>query len=272
LFNRIFTLLILTPLLLETVLFARDVSDAETTIYQDTQKKIRVDAFVIQRDEKIFKVEFISDPPGAVKLHSVQLISPEGVSYAPYQTYDVSEQAAKNLGRLRPIPVPKSKKSKSSMGKIGSALLGAGLSTALSGFSSPSHSTAYSAGQYGAEAAKTSSGFPTVGLVSGLAPLAMSGTGNNRQAKREDVEWVEPKTAGTGIFSSVAEFERPAPSPSEEPWQLKAEMKDRGGSTLTYTFSLYPVPPLPSVWEEIQLTGPSSKLLPVTVTKKEKKA
>ncbi len=260
--QRILTLLIIfTTLFFETALFAKDVSDAKITVYQDTQKHIRVDAFVIQRDEKIFKVEFISDPPGAVTLEKVQLVSPEGMSYAPYQTYNVSEQAARNLGKLRPIPVLKSKKSKSSMAKIGSALLGAGLSTALSG-SSPSHSAAYGAGKYGTEAAShASSGLSTVGLVSGLTPLALSRTQSTHRATTEEVEWVEPKTAGTGIFSSVAEFERPRPSPSQEPWQLKAEMKDRGGSSLAYTFSLYPVPPLPSTWEEIQLTGPSSKLL-----------
>ena len=254
-------LIILAAFLFGTSLFAKDVSDAEITVYQDTQKKIRVDAYVIPRDDGSVKVEFISDPPGAVKLNAAQLISPEGVEYVPYQSYDVSEQAARNLGRLRPIPVPKSKKSKSSMNKIGSALLGAGLNTALSGLSSPSHSTAYNAGNYGAEAAKTSSGFPTVGLVSGLAPLAMSGTKNTRSASTEDIEWVEPKTAGTGIFSSVAEFESLRPSPSQEPWQLKAEMKGHNGSSLTYTFNLYPVPPLPSIWEKIQLTGPSAKLL-----------
>lgn len=242
---------------------AKDVSETETTVYQDTQKNVRVDANVIRRDGKAFKVEFISDPPGAVKLQTAQLISPDGVSYAPYQIYDVSEQAARNLGRLRPIPVPQSKKSKSSMGKVGSALLSTGLSAALSGLSSPSPSSAYSAGSYGAHAAKAGSGFPTVGLVSGLAPLALSGTGNAHPAKGENVEWVEPKTAGTGIFSSVAEFDRPAPSPSQEPWQLKAQMKDSRGSSLTYTFRFYPVPPLPSIWEKekIKLTGPSSKLL-----------
>jgi len=261
--RRILALLIIfTTLFFETALLAKDVSDTKIMVYQDTQKKIRVDAYVIQRDEKVFKVEFISDPPGAVKLHTAQLISPAGVNYVPYQTYDVSEEAARNLGRLRPIPVLKSKKSKSSMGKIGSALLGAGLSTALSGLSSPSHATAYSAGKYGAEAAKhTSSGLSTVGLVSGLTPLALTGTRNSHQAQTEDVEWIEPKTAGTGIFSSVAEFEYPAPSPSQEPWQLKAEMEGPGGSSITYTFNLYPVPPSPSVWERIQLTGPSSKLL-----------
>lgn len=230
---------------------------------QNTQKGIPVDAHVIRRTNTL-KMEFISDPVGAVRLKSVQLISPEGITYEPKEIYDVSEQAARNLGRLRPIPVPKSKKSKSSMNKIGSALLGAGLSTALSGLSSPSHSSAYHASQYGSQAAKqSSSGLSTVGLVSGLAPLALSGTGSgsNRQAKGEDVEWVEPKTAGTGIFSSVAEFECPAPSSSQEPWQLKAEMEDRKGSSLIYTFNFYPVPPLPSIWEEIQLTGPSSKLL-----------
>jgi len=257
---RTFAILTVALLVSGRSLCAKEVSEAETELFWDTQKGVTVNARVIPRDEKVFKIELISQPPGAVKLESVRLISPEGVAYAPSQIYDVSEQAARNLGRLRPIPVPKSKKSKSSMTRIGSALLGAGLSTALSG-ASPSHSSAYSAGKYGAEAAKhTSSGLSTVGLVGGLAPLAMSGTGSH-QAGREDIEWVEPKTAGTGIFSSVAEFERPTPSPSQEPWQLKAEMKGRGDSSLTYTFNLYPVPPLPSVWEKIELTGSSSKLL-----------
>lgn len=259
----VLTLLALGTFLFQTSLSAKEISDTEITVYQDTREKIRVNAYLIRRDELVFKVEFISEPPGTVKLKTARLISPEGVSHAPYQIYDVSEQAARKLGRLRPISVPKSKKSKSSMDKIGSTLLGVGLSTALSGLSSPSHSTAYSAGKYGAEAAKTSSGFPTVGLVSGLAPLAMSGTGSgsNRQAKGGDVEWVEPKTSGTGIFSSVAEFEYPTPGSSPEPWQLKAEMEGRGGVSITYTFNLYLNPPLPSVWEKIELTGPSSKLL-----------
>lgn len=254
--------LILSLLFFETSLSAGDISETGISRSRDTQKNITVDAYFVRRENKALKVEFISDPPGAVTLDNAQLISPEGVSYEPYQTYNVSEQAARNLGRLRPIPVLKSKKSKSSMGKIGSALLGAGLSTALSGVG-PSHSTAYSAGKYGAEAAKhTSSGLSTVGLVSGLAPLAMSGTGSHRPVKGEDVEWMEPKTAGTGIFSSVAEFEFSRPNPSEKPWQLKAEMEGRGGSSRTYTFDFYPLPPPPSLWEEkIQLTGPSSKLL-----------
>ena len=240
----------------------RDVGESlDYQHYQDTQKGIPLDLHVVRRDN-VLKTEFISDPIGALQMKSVQLISPEGKIYLPKKTYEVSEQAARNLGRLRPIPVRKAKKSKSSMGKIGSALLGAGLSTALSGLGSP-HSTAYSAGHYGAEAAKdTSSGLSTVGLVSGLAPVALLGTGNGRHAPSEEIEWMEPKTAGTGIFSSVAEFECPAPSSSEEPWQLKAEMEDRKGSWVTYTFDFYPVPPPPSLWEEkIQLTGPSSKLL-----------
>lgn len=218
---------------------------------QNTQKGIPVDAHVIRRTNTL-RMEFISDPVGAVRLKSIQLISPEGIIYEPREIYDVSEQAARNLGRLRPVPVPKAKRSKSSMSKIGSALLGVGLSTALSGLGSPSHSTAYSAGHYGAEAAKqSSSGLSTVGLVSGLAPVALAGTGSRGQAS----------AAGTGIFSSVAEFERPASSPSQEPWQLKAEMEGRGGSSLIYTFNFYPVPPSPSIWEKIKLTGPSSKLL-----------
>lgn len=268
---RTFAILTVALLISGRSLSAEEVSQTQEEFFWDTQKGVTVNARVVPRDEKVFKIEFIAQPPGAVKSESVRLISPEGAEYAPLQIYDVSEQAARNLGRLRPIPVPKSKKSKSSMNKIGSTLLGAGLSTALSGLSSPSHSTAYRAGKYGAEAAKTSSGLPTVGLVSGLAPLAMSGRGSHPQAQGEEVEWVQPKTAGTGIFSSVAEFEYPAPSLSQEPWQLKAEMKDRRGSSLTYTFNLYPVPPLPSVWEKIQLTGPPSKLLQnAGVTKKEK--
>lgn len=240
--------------------------------YRGTQKGVTVDAHITRRNEKVLKIEFIADPPGSVQLKNAQLISPEGTIHTPQATYEVSEQAARNLGRLRPIPVVKTKKSKSSMGKIGSALLGAGLSTALSGMSSPSHSTAYHAGQYGREAAKASgSGTAALGALGGLAPLALSGGKSPKAQPGEEIQWIEPKTAGTGIFSSVAEFECPASESSGGPWQLKADMENPKGSPLTYTFILGsglvtagggpPRPLQDSDWEDIQLTGPRSKLL-----------
>ena len=138
--------------------------------------------------------------------------------------------------------------------------------------SSPSQSTAYHAGQYGAEAAKASgSGSAALGALGGLAPLALSGGGSPKGQSGEEIEWIEPKTAGTGIFSSVAEFECPASDLSSGPWQLKADMENPKGSPLTYTFMLSPGlvtagggPPRPIMdpdWEGIQLTGPRSKLL-----------
>lgn len=249
-----------------------EVQGLEYQQYRGTQKGVTVDAHVIRRNDKILKIEFIADPPGAVQLKNAKLVSPESKVYQPQAAYEVSEQAARNLGRLRSVPVVKTKKSKSSMSGMGSALLGAGLSTALSGMSSPSHSTAYHAGEYGAKAAKASgSGTAALGALGGLAPLALSGAGSSKGPSGEEIQWIEPKTAGTGIFSSVAEFECPPAESSDKPWQLKADMENSKGATLTYTFILGPGlvtsgggAPRPLVdpdWEGIQLTGPRSKLL-----------
>lgn len=240
--------------------------------YRDTQKKVTVDAYVIRMREDALKIEFISDPPGKVQLKSAQFISPEGVVCRPKEMYEVSEQAARHLGRLRPIPVPKEKKTKSKKVKIGSLLLGTGL-TALSGFSGSSGTGAAKAAECATDvASKGSSGLSALGAVGGLVPLALSQAGNSGQTSSEEVEWVEPQTAGTGLFSNVAEFSCPPSTSSSKPWRLEAEMEQQGKSVSTYTFYLQPdpfisgggrsgPPSTPSDWEMIQLTGSKAKLL-----------
>ena len=233
-----------------------------------------MDAHVLRTRGNVLRVEWMTDPLGAVKLKSAQLVSPEGVVYAPKESYDVSEQAARNLGRLLPYAVPKQKKSKSAKAKIGSLLLGTALTT-LSGVSGSSGSAASSAANCGTAAVKqgASSGFSTLGAVSALAPLALTSTGGSGKNSSKEVEWVEPKTAGTGIFSSVAEFECLSTAPAQNPWRLEAQMEQHDGSVSTYTYLLDPAlfvlgaggqPPGPSgdlSWRGIQLIGPRSKLL-----------
>ena len=239
--------------------------------YQDTQRNVTVDAYVTEIGGEVLKTEFISHPPGAVQLKGVQLISPEGGVYGPKEMYNVTEQAARNLGRLRPIPVVRAPSRKTSAAKVSSLLLGTGL-TALSGLSGSPKTSAYKAGEYGAHsAAKTSSGVSALGVVGRLAPAMLSQGGRSKGSASETVEWIEPQTAGTGLFSSIAEFDYPHGMTPADPLRLNAKMEYPDKSTATYTFVLHPgpfaaggapsPPPTNSIWEKIKLTGPSAKLL-----------
>jgi len=243
----------------------------EYQYYTDTQSNITVDAHVVHARGDVLKVVFISQPHGFVQLKNARLISPEGIIHGPNKTFEISEEAAKNLGLLRPVPVPKNKKSKSTKAKIGSFILGTALSS-LSGSSTPRSYDAYHT------ARQAHSGLSALGLIGGLAPAMLSQTGSGSSAD-EDMELEEPPSAGTGIFSSIAEFSYPSDTSSTEPWHLEAEMvypnKKIGPYhyVATYTFTLQPghfisesTPPLPpaeaSEWDQIKLTGPASKLLP----------
>lgn len=206
--------------------------------FEDSQKKVTVDAHVTLTQDNL-RVEFISYPPGKVRLQSAELVSPEGEVYGPKDTYEVSEEAARNLGRLRPMAVPKGqKKSGLSRGRVGSALLGTGL-VALSGIGGGSHAkTAYDTAGYATKTASTShTALSALGAAAGGAALAKSGSALPSSTSQE-IEWIQPPTAGTGIFSSVADFNHPLPSSSHEPWHLKAVMDHLNGKTSTYTFTI----------------------------------
>lgn len=216
--------------------------------YQDTQNNVSIDVYVSRAPGDVLKTEFISRPPGMARIKSAQLVSPEGTVYEPETLFEISEQAAKNLGRLRPVFIPKQQASKSTKAKVGSALLSSSL-MALSGLSGSSKSTYGEAGYHTAK--KSSSGLSSLGAV---APaLVVGGTKSSKDTSGEG-EWVYPSTAGTGVFSSVAEFEVPPAADTSGPWQLKATMQYPDGKEAVYFFEK-------SIWDEIQLTGPSSKLL-----------
>ena len=209
--------------------------------YQDTQAGITVEAFVTQTDDGILKVEFISRPPGKVRLVRAELTSPEGVVYAPKDIYEISEEAARNLGRLRPIPALKEAPKKSAKSKWASALTGAALSTALSGIGSSHPKSAYdSMGHTTYAASGSRSTAAALGLAGGATPLLLSRKKQSADAGAEGVQWLEPVTAGTGIFSSVAEFELPAGMDSSAPLSLAAVFDQMNGWVKTYSFVLPP--------------------------------
>ncbi len=239
--------------------------------YQDTQNNVSVDAYVSRVQEDVLKMEFISRPPGMARVKSVQLISPEGTVYGPKTLFEISEQAAKNLGRLRPVFIPKQQASKSTKTKVGSALLSSSL-MALSGLSGSSKSTYNTAGYHAAK--KSSSGLSTLGALGGLTPaLVTGGSGSSSKGASGEGEWVYPPTAGTGVFSSVAEFDASHIADTSNPWKLQTTMQYPDGKEAVYSFVLYPAgfpagdkppegpPREKSTWDEIQLTGSSSKLL-----------
>lgn len=250
-------------------LFALD-SEMIFKRYQDTQKEV-VDAYVARVREDAVKVEFFTYPFGLVKVKDIRLVSPEGMIYGPKTLYDVSEQAARNLGRLRPILVSKTPKPKSAKAKIGSALLGTGIAL-FSGSSSSSTPSVYDAGSYaaGGSIPSKTSGLSALQVASGLAPLAVSQVGGSAQGGSTGGEWMKSETAGTGIFSNVAEFACPPFGGASKPWKLEAEMEHRDGAIYTYTFALDPFhfspgnfppgPPASPEWDDIALTGPRSKL------------
>jgi hypothetical protein len=238
--------------------------------YQDTQSNVPVDVYVSQSREKVLKTEFISSPLGMTRIKSVELISSEGTVYGPRTTFEISEQAAKNLGLLQPVFVPEKKVSKSTKAKVGSALLG-GAFTALTGLAGSSKSTYSTGGHYAAK--KSSSVLPAVGIAGGLTPALVSGSARKSKDAQEKGEWVYPPTAGTGIFSSVAEFDIPVVADESKPWQLKATMQYPDGKESVYSFVLFPAgipaggrppegpPAEKTIWDDLRLTGPSSKLL-----------
>ena len=206
---------------------------------EDTQRKVTVDAHISLTRDNFLQVEFISHPPGKVRLLSTELVSPEGKVYGPKDTYEVSEEAARNLGRLRPMAVPKGqKKSGLSAGRVGSALLGTGLAAALSGMGGGSHAqTAYDSVGYATKTASTShTALSTLGAAAGATALARSG--GPAPSPSQEIEWIQPATAGTGLFSSIAQFDHPLPSSSHKPWHLKAVMDHLNGKTSTYDFKI----------------------------------
>ena len=185
--------------------------------------------------------------------------------------YDISEQAARNLGRLKPVPVPKDKKkSKGTSSKIASFLLGSAVSSVVSssvpmGVADSAYcptGTSQAASQWGA-------GTSAIGAIAGAAPMAFGQSKSPETVPGEEVEWVEPKTAGTGIFSSIAEFIYPTKR-SDKPWQLKVTAEDAKKREIVYTYSLSaehfvmesmpPVLPGADIWDLILMTGPDSKL------------
>src|SRR3989338_4419592 len=231
--------------------------------YEDTQNNIPVDVYVSRAHGDVLKTEFISRPPGMARIKSAQLISPEGTVYGPGSTFEISEQAAKNLGRLRPVFIPGKQVSKSTKAKVGSALLSSSLMV-LSGLSGSSKSTYDTAGYHTAE--KSSSGLSALGALGGLAPaLVAGGTGSSKSASGEG-EWVYPPTAGTGVFSSVTEFNAFHVADTSDPWKLQTTMQYPDGKEAIYSFVLYPVGVSPggkppggparekSAWGKIQLT------------------
>ena len=256
----------LTPLVLIgflTVLPALGTANPSFLRAEDTEAGITVEAYVVQMPDGTVKTEFISQPPGRVRLIRTKLTSPEGVIYAPKDIYEISEQAARNLGRLRPTAVAKQSPKKSTKSKIGSALVGTAIGAALSGWGgSPQKavsSSAYNeAGHTYQAASGSSTALKTMGAVGGgLAASAIGQSGKSDSGETD--QWLEPVTAGTGIFSSVAEFEIPERMDPSAPWTLGVLFDQMNGWVKTYCFTLPPV----------VLAGPGPQYSPKDIKKME---